>query len=204
MKKIVYTIVACTALSFFITYFKPESSTDSVLEMNSVVDMSSDNDANEHQGVDTPSDNDTNEHQGVEVKSFQDLYERAEEVALEAFELNGTEKISFITKKVTTDITTELDKNIILDALSYLINEYEIEKFNLNAPVNLYITRLVDKQLDKYTDMVDADNMAFDMFQICKDIIRMTSDNMTETAHSISANQEQINKVIDSVKSGLK
>ena len=137
------------------------------------------------------------------IKSFDDLYKRAKEVSSQSSDLDGAEKISFITKKVTEDVPSELDKTIILDALSYLINEYEIEKFNLNAPVNLYITRLVDKQLDKYNDMLDADNMVFEMFQICKDIIRMTSDNMDETTHSISVNQEQINKVIESVKSDL-
>lgn len=192
LKKLIYVILALTLISVLVDIFisdKPSESTGSSDSLSS--------------SVSSTTEDDNVQDSLVEIKSFDDLYKRAKEVSSQSSDLDGTEKISFITKKVTEDVPSELDKTIILDALSYLINEYEIEKFNLNAPVNLYITRLVDKQLDKYNDMLDADNMVFDMFQICKDIIRMTSDNMAETTHSISANQEQINKVIESVKSDL-
>lgn len=192
LKKLIYVILALTLISVLVDIFisdKPSESTGSSDSLSS--------------SVSSTTEDDNVQDSLVEIKSFDDLYKRAKEVSSQSSDLDGTEKISFITKKVAEDVPSELDKTIILDALSYLINEYEIEKFNLNAPVNLYITRLVDKQLDKYNDMLDADNMVFDMFQICKDIIRMTSDNMAETTHSISANQEQINKVIESVKSDL-
>lgn len=189
MKKIIYIVAALTLISGLTSFFRTDTSTDSDLETNSVI---------------TFDDNDTNQNQTIELTSFDDLYSRADEVSKEALELEGSQKISFITKKVTADITADLDKSIILDALSYVITEYENEKFNLNAPVNLYITRVLDKQLDKYSDMLDADEMSFDMFQICKDIIRMNSENMAETNHSISANEDQINKVLESVKSSLK
>ena len=192
LKKLIYVILALTLISVLVDIFisdKPSESTGSSDSLSS--------------SVSSTTEDDNVQDSLIEIKSFDDLYKRAKEVSSQSSDLDRTEKISFITKKVTEDVPSELDKTIILDALSYLINEYEIEKFNLNAPVNLYITRLVDKQLDKYNDMLDADNMVFDMFQICKDIIRMTSDNMDETTHSISANQEQINKVIESVKSDL-
>lgn len=192
LKKLIYVILALTLISVLVDIFisdKPSESTGSSDSLSS--------------SVSSTTEDDNVQDSLVEIKSFDDLYKRAKEVSSQSSDLDGTKKISFITKKVTEDVPSELDKTIILDALSYLINEYEIEKFNLNAPVNLYITRLVDKQLDKYNDMLDADNMVVDMFQICKDIIRMTSDNMAETTHSISANQEQINKVIDSVKISL-
>ena len=192
LKKLIYVILALTLISVLVDIFisdKPSESTGSSDSLSS--------------SVSSTTEDDNVQDSLIEIKSFDDLYKRAKEVSSQSSDLDGTEKISFITKKVTEDVPSELDKTIILDALSYLINEYEIEKFNLNAPVNLYITRLVDKQLDKYNDMLDADNMVFDMFQICKDIIRMTSDNMDETTHSISVNQEQINKVIDSVKISL-
>ena len=192
LKKLIYVILALTLISVLVDIFisdKPSESTGSSDSLSS--------------SVSSTTEDDNVQDSLIEIKSFDDLYKRAKEVSSQSSDLDGTEKISFITKKVTEDVPSELDKTIILDALSYLINEYEIEKFNLNAPVNLYITRLVDKQLDKYNDMLDADNMVFDMFQICKDIIRMTSDNMDETTHSISVNQEQINKVIESVKSDL-
>ena len=192
LKKLIYVILALALISALVDIFvsdKPSELTGSSDSLSS--------------SVSSTTEDDNVQDSLVEIKSFDDLYKRAKEVSSQSSDLDGTEKISFITKKVTEDVPSELDKTIILDALSYLINEYEIEKFNLNAPVNLYITRLVDKQLDKYNDMLDADNMVFDMFQICKDIIRMTSDNMDETTHSISVNQEQINKVIDSVKISL-
>ena len=192
LKKLIYVILALTLISVLVDIFmsdKPSESTGSSDSLSS--------------SVSSTTEDDNVQDSLIEIKSFDDLYKRAKEVSSQSSDLDGAEKISFITKKVTEDVPSELDKTIILDALSYLINEYEIEKFNLNAPVNLYITRLVDKQLDKYNDMLDADNMVFDMFQICKDIIRMTSDNMDETTHSISVNQEQINKVIDSVKISL-
>ena len=192
LKKLIYVILALALISALVDIFvsdKPSELTGSSDSLSS--------------SVSSTTEDDNVQDSLVEIKSFDDLYKRAKEVSSQSSDLDGTEKISFITKKVTEDVPSELDKTIILDALSYLINEYEIEKFNLNAPVNLYITRLVDKQLDKYNDMLDADNMVFEMFQICKDIIRMTSDNMAETTHSISANQEQINKVIESVKSDL-
>ena len=192
LKKLIYVILALTLISVLVDIFisdKPSESTGSSDSLSS--------------SVSSTTEDDNVQDSLIEIKSFDDLYKRAKEVSSQSSDLDGTEKISFITKKVTEDVPSELDKTIILDALSYLINEYEIEKFNLNAPVNLYITRLVDKQLDKYNDMLDADNMVFDMFQICKDIIRMTSDNMDETTHSISVNQEQINKIIDSVKISL-
>ena len=192
LKKLIYVILALTLISVLVDIFisdKPSESTGYSDSLSS--------------SVSSTTEDDNVQDSLVEIKSFDDLYKRAKEVSSQSSDLDGTEKISFITKKVTEDVPSELDKTIILDALSYLINEYEIEKFNLNAPVNLYITRLVDKQLDKYNDMLDADNMVFDMFQICKDIIRMTSDNMDETTHSISVNQEQINKIIDSVKISL-
>lgn len=192
LKKLIYVILALTLISVLVDIFisdKPSESTGYSDSLSS--------------SVSSTTEDDNVQDSLIEIKSFDDLYKRAKEVSSQSSDLDGTEKISFITKKVTEDVPSELDKTIILDALSYLINEYEIEKFNLNAPVNLYITRLVDKQLDKYNDMLDADNMVFDMFQICKDIIRMTSDNMDETTHSISVNQEQINKIIDSVKISL-
>ena len=192
LKKLIYVILALTLISVLVDIFisdKPSESTGSSDSLSS--------------SVSSTTEDDNVQDSLIEIKSFDDLYKRAKEVSSQSSDLDGTEKISFITKKVTEDVPSELDKTIILDALSYLINEYEIEKFNLNSSVNLYITRLVDKQLDKYNDMLDADNMVFDMFQICKDIIRMTSDNMDETTHSISVNQEQINKVIDSVKISL-
>ena len=192
LKKLIYVILALTLISVLVDIFisdKPSESTGSSDSLSS--------------SVSSTTEDDNVQDSLVEIKSFDDLYKRAKEVSSQSSDLDGTEKISFITKKVTEDVPSELDKTIILDALSYLINEYEIEKFNLNSSVNLYITRLVDKQLDKYNDMLDADNMVFDMFQICKDIIRMTSDNMDETTHSISVNQEQINKIIDSVKISL-
>lgn len=192
LKKLIYVILALTLISVLVDIFisdKPSESTGSSDSLSS--------------SVSSTTEDDNVQDSLIEIKSFDDLYKRAKEVSSQSSDLDGAEKISFITKKVTEDVPSELDKTIILDALSYLINEYEIEKFNLNAPVNLYITRLVDKQLDKYNDMLDADNMVFDMFQICKDIIRMTSDNMDETTHSISVNQEQINKIIDSVKISL-
>ena len=192
LKKLIYVILALTLISVLVDIFisdKPSESTGYSDSLSS--------------SVSSTTEDDNVQDSLIEIKSFDDLYKRAKEVSSQSSDLDGTEKISFITKKVTEDVPSELDKTIILDALSYLINEYEIEKFNLNSSVNLYITRLVDKQLDKYNDMLDADNMVFDMFQICKDIIRMTSDNMDETTHSISVNQEQINKVIDSVKISL-
>ena len=192
LKKLIYVILALTLISVLVDIFisdKPSESTGSSDSLSS--------------SVSSTTEDDNVQDSLIEIKSFDDLYKRAKEVSSQSSDLDGAEKISFITKKVAEDVPSELDKTIILDALSYLINEYEIEKFNLNAPVNLYITRLVDKQLDKYNDMLDADNMVFDMFQICKDIIRMTSDNMDETTHSISVNQEQINKIIDSVKISL-
>lgn len=192
LKKLIYVILALTLISVLVDIFisdKPSESTGYSDSLSS--------------SVSSTTEDDNVQDSLIEIKSFDDLYKRAKEVSSQSSDLDGTEKISFITKKVTEDVPSELDKTIILDALSYLINEYEIEKFNLNSSVNLYITRLVDKQLDKYNDMLDADNMVFDMFQICKDIIRMTSDNMDETTHSISVNQEQINKVIESVKSDL-
>ena len=192
LKKLIYVILALTLISVLVDIFisdKPSESTGYSDSLSS--------------SVSSTTEDDNVQDSLIEIKSFDDLYKRAKEVSSQSSDLDGTEKLSFITKKVTEDVPSELDKPIILDALSYLINEYEIEKFNLNSSVNLYITRLVDKQLDKYNDMLDADNMVFDMFQICKDIIRMTSDNMDETTHSISVNQEQINKVIDSVKISL-
>lgn len=84
-----------------------------------------------------------------------------------------------------------------------MITEYENRRFNKNAPVNLYITRLLDKQLDQYPELAEADSMVFDMFQICKDILRMTSDNLVETNTAVSINEEQIDKVLESVKSHL-
>ena len=192
LKKLIYVILALTLIFVLVDIFisdKPSESTGYSDSLSS--------------SVSSTTEDDNVQDSLIEIKSFDDLYKRAKEVSSQSSDLDGTEKISFITKKVTEDVPSELDKTIILDALSYLINEYEIEKFNLNSSVNLYITRLVDKQLDKYNDMLDADNMVFDMFQICKDIIRMTSDNMDETTHSISVNQEQINKVIESVKSDL-
>ena len=192
LKKLIYVILALTLISVLVDIFISDKPSDPNGSSDSLSSSVSSN-----------TEDDNVQDSLVEIKSFDDLYKRAKEVSSQSSDLDGTEKISFITKKVTEDVPSELDKTIILDALSYLINEYEIEKFNLNAPVNLYITRLVDKQLDKYNDMLDADNMVFEMFQICKDIIRMTSDNMAETTHSISVNQEQINKVIDSVKISL-
>ena len=144
------------------------------------------------------------EDNSVVVISFDELYDLASEAAASSSKLEGTEKINFITSKVSEDIISTIDENIILEALNYVITEYENEKFKLNSPANLYITRLLDKQLDQYPELQEADSMVFDMFQICKDIIRLNSENMEETKQSISANEYQIDKVLESVKLNLK
>lgn len=154
--------------------------------------------------------NDTTETDSVEansvtdVVSFDDILNKAEESVSISNNATGTEKIYAIIESADSDFPNSIDKSVLSEVLVYLIDEYEAKTFNSHTPVNLYLTRLLDEQLDQYSDMVEADAMVFDMFQICKDIIRMNSENTDETDQSISANEYQIDKVLESVKLNLK
>ena len=190
IKKIIYFVIALVVISAIVDVFDKKA-----LKENSKVENAID-----EQPIEMATVQDTS----IEVTSFDDLYERADEVRNSSFNLDGTEKIDFITAKVSEDIQSDLDKKITLDALNYVITEYENERFKKNAPVNLYITRFLDKQLDQYPELQEADSMVFDMFQICKEILRMTLDDMMERGQTVSANEEQINDVLESVKLNLK
>ena len=189
MKKIFYFVIALALISAVVNFFNQET-----LQEGSEV---------EHLVNKQLTEFDTVQDNSIEITSFDDLYSRADDVRNESFGLRGTEQIDFIMARVSEDIPADLDKQITLDALNYVITEYENRRFNKNAPVNLYITRLLDKQLDQYPELAEADSMVFDMFQICKDILRMTSDNLVETNTAVSINEEQIDKVLESVKSHL-
>lgn len=189
MKKIFYFVIALALISAVVNFFDQKALKESSKVENPINEQLTE--------VDTVKDN------SIEIVSFDDLYSRAEEIRNDSFDLRGTEKIDFIMARVSEDIPSDLDKQITLDALNYVITEYENKRFKKNVTVNLYITRFLDKQLDQYPDLVEADSMVFDMFQICKEILRMSVkdiDDMIERGESVSANEEQIDKVLESVK----
>lgn len=192
-KKIFYFVIALVVISAIVDVFDKKALKENVKVENAI----------DEQPIEMATVQDTS----IEITSFDDLYVRADEVRNSAFNLEGTERIDFITAKVSEDIPANIDKEIILDALNYVIDEYENERFKKNVSVNLYIARVLDKQLDQYPDLVEADLMVFDMFQICKELIRMTVkdvDDMLERGKTVAANEEQIDKVLESVKLNLK
>lgn len=190
-KKIIYFVIVLVVISAIVDVFDQKA-----LKENDKVENPID---------ELPIEMATVQDTSIEITSFDDLYKRADDVRSSAFklELRGTEQIDFITIKVSEDIPSDLDKEITLDALKYVITEYENERFKKNAPVNLYITRFLDKQLDKYPDLAEADSMVFDMFQICKEFLRMSVkdvDDMMARGETIAANEEQIDEILESVK----
>lgn len=189
MKKIIYFVIILGLVSAIVDFFDKKA-----LKESSNIETS----INE-QLIDV----DVIQELSIDITSFDDLYNRADEIRNDSFNLIGTEKIDFITTRVSEDIPLNVDNEIILDALDYVITEYENRRFNKNAPVNLYITRFLDKQLDQYPEFEEADSMIFDMFQICKEILRMTSDNLVEASVTISNNEDQIDEILESVKSIL-
>ena len=110
---------------------------------------------------------------------------------------NTSDKISTIDKLVSIDdLSHNTTQETMEETLKYIISEYENGNLENNPEVNLYLTRYLDVRLDNHSNMKDADEIVFDMYQICKDTIRSLND-------SIDSNKEQINGKIGTVKSSL-
>ena len=110
---------------------------------------------------------------------------------------NNSDKIDTIDMIVTLDdLSNNTSEDVMIEVLDYLITEYEDNKLEDNTLQDLYIAKYLDKRLDNHSNMKDADQMAFDMYQICKDRIREDSSN-------IKSNEEQIDKVINKVKESI-
>lgn len=111
-------------------------------------------------------------------------------------EKNG-DKISTIEKLVVlNDLANNTTQEVVKDTLKYIISEYENGNLEKEPIKNLYITRFLDIRLDKLPNLSKADEMVFDMYQICKDSIRGLKD-------SIESNKDQVNEVIEFVKGSL-
>ncbi|UEL48319.1 hypothetical protein [Terrisporobacter hibernicus] len=110
---------------------------------------------------------------------------------------NTSDKISTIDKLVSIDdLSNNTTEDTMKETLKYIIAEYENGNLENNPETSLYIVRYLDTRLDNHPNMKDADELVFDMYQICKDTIRGIED-------SIDSNKEQINEKLQSVKSSL-
>jgi len=109
----------------------------------------------------------------------------------------NSDKISTIEKLVSlNDLVNNTTQEVVKDTVKYVISEYENGNLEKDPIKNLYITRFLDVRLDKLPNLSKADEMVFDMYQICKDSIRGLNDG-------IESNKEQINEVIEFVKGTL-
>ncbi|MEG2246464.1 MAG: hypothetical protein RSC84_03350 [Peptostreptococcaceae bacterium] len=110
---------------------------------------------------------------------------------------NASDKISTIDKLVSIDdLSNNTTEDTMKETLKYIIEEYENGNLENNPETSLYIVRYLDIRLDNHPNMKDADEVVFDMYQICKDTIRGIGD-------SIDSNKEQINEKLQSVKGSL-
>lgn len=112
---------------------------------------------------------------------------------------SDSDKISTIDKLVMlNDLENNTSKETMDNTLNYIVNEFE--KNNLTDLTKIleyqYIVKYLDKRLQNHPNMKDEKDIIFDMYQICKDVIR--KDN-----RSIDENVRQINKKIDILKSYL-
>ncbi len=123
------------------------------------------------------------------------IHEKAEAAVNNAQDLEGSQKIDSIALAVTKDWSEVIELDVLEELLNELVNDFEEDKLESNAPFSLYLTRLLDKQLDNYSDLTIADGLAFDMFQICKEWIRGVNDPT-----SLETNISQVNDAINELQ----
>ena len=158
-------------------------------EVNEVYNNNIDDIMNGEQIRELPIDDITKDYIILKSKEAADLVNQCE---------SNNDKIDAIDKIVSLDdFEHNSSEEVTKDILKYIINEYKDNKLQDEEKVleYLYISRYLDKVLDNYSDpnLKLADDMVFDMYQICKGCIRKDKE-------SIKPNEEQVEDILNNIE----
>lgn len=158
-------------------------------EVNEVYNNNIDDIMNGEQIRELPIDDITKDYIILKSKEAADLVNQCE---------SNNDKIDTIDKIVSLDdFEHNSSEEVTKDILKYIINEYKDNKLQDEEKVleYLYISRYLDKVLDNYSDtnLELADDMVFDMYQICKGCIRKDKE-------SIKPNEEQVEDILNNIE----